>query len=219
MICVAVPCLPRSGSSMTAGVLQRLGFDMGPPGLALPDRNNPAGYYEDWRFSRFHRWRSAVANLDGDGFRRRLRMPPPDPEFTPEQSARYRRLVAACESSGRNWGVKDPELAYYLPRLAEAATCEVRLVVPLRPLEEVASSVASALRHPEADARRAVDEYAATLRRNYDAFAGPKMEFFYHNCLRDPARVVGRIADFLGVPTTDEAIGFVSPKLRRHRTA
>lgn len=219
MICVAVPCLPRSGSSMTAGILARLGVAMGPEGLARADRHNPKGYYEDWRFTRFHRWRSALENVGADEFRRRLRMPPEDPQFTPAQADRYRRLVAACEAPGSNWGVKDPELTYYLPRLAEAVTCELRIVVPLRPHDEVVASVVAALGHPEADARRAIDEYAARLRALVDGWHGPVLEFFYHNCLRDPRRVVGRIADFLAVAPTPEAIAFVAPALRRRRTA
>jgi hypothetical protein len=217
MICVAVPCLPRSGSSMTAGILARLGLDMGPEGMNRAGRNNPLGYYEDWRFSRFHRWRSALENAGGTGWRCRLRMPPLDPRLTPEQAARYRRLVAACEAGGRSWGVKDPELAYYLPRLAEAVTCELRAVVPHRPVAEVAASIAAALGHPPGDARRAAEEYADRLRATVAGWGGPTLEFSYHDCLREPRRVVGRIADFLEVPVAEDAVAFVTPGLRHHR--
>jgi hypothetical protein len=202
---------------MTAGILARLGFAMGPEGMNRPNRNNPLGYYEDWRFSRFHRWRSALENVDGDVWRRRLRMPPQDPIFTAPQAARYRRLVAACERPAQNWGVKDPELTYYLPRLADAVTCALRIVIPLRPPAEVAASIVASLGHTAEDADRAVAEYSARLDTIIQDWPGPKLEFFYHNCLRDPARVVARIAHFLDVPATDAAVAFVRPGLR-HRT-
>jgi hypothetical protein len=202
---------------MTAGILSRLGFDMGPEGLARPSPANPLGYYEDWRFSRFHRWRSALENVVGDPWRRQLRMPPENPQFTPEQTARYRRLVAACETTGRNWGVKDPELTYYLPRLAEVLTCELRIVVPFRPNAEVAASITSALGHPPPDALRAAREYAERLFLITIRRPEPVLPVFYHECLRDPAGSVNRIADFLDVPATPEAIAFVTPRLCRHR--
>jgi hypothetical protein len=220
MIGVAIPCLPRSGSSMTAGIVHHLGFDMGPPGLARPDRNNPRGYFEDWRFSRFHRWRSARENVAGDEFRRRLRMPPEDPRLADDEWARYRRLVRACEARGGNWGVKDPELTYYLPRLLEAAAGPVRLVIPVRPFEEVVASVAAALGHPAADARRAIAEYGARLATIADDWRpAPTLIVGYHDVLRDPGREVARIAEFLGVRPTLAAIAFVNPGLRRHRVA
>jgi hypothetical protein len=219
MICVAIPCLPRSGSSMTAGIVSRLGVDMGPVGLSVADRNNPAGYYEDWRFSRFHRWRSSLENRD-DTWRRRLRMPPVDPQFTPAQAARYRRLVAACEAGGTDWGVKDPELTYYLPRLAEAATCELRLLVPRRPVDESLASgraaFGAAFGGDASEARAALAEYADRLDGLVAGWAGPKMTFAYHDCLREPARIVGEIAGFLGRATTPEAVASVSPGLRNH---
>jgi hypothetical protein len=204
---------------MTAGILHHLGVDMGPAGLQPPNPMNPAGYFEDWRLMRFHRWRSALEYVDGDEFRRRMRMPPLDPAFTPDQAARYRRVVAACEAPGRPWGFKDPELTYYMPRFVEAVRRGLRLVVPRRPEEEsivslLGFSVARPI--PAADARRAIGEYRERLDLLVASWPGPVLNVDFHECLREPARVVAAIADFVGLEPNESAIAFVAPRLSRH---
>jgi hypothetical protein len=222
MICAAIPCLPRSGSSMVAGIAARLGFDMGPEGPVRPTaKENPLGFHEDWRFIQFHRWFSARANLaDLGGFRAKLRMPPLDPAFGPEEKVRYRKFVAACEAPGRNWGVKDPELTYYFPRFAETVTSEIRVIIPTRALDEVAKSL---FQHwyrfciTADECRRAAEEYAARLDILIADWTGPLLQIDYRTCLAEPESHVQALAEFLGVPPVADAAAFVKPDLRHHR--
>ena len=50
---VIVAGMHRSGTSLTAGLLARLGIDMGRD-LVPADRANPRGYFEDVELVRFH---------------------------------------------------------------------------------------------------------------------------------------------------------------------
>jgi glycosyltransferase involved in cell wall biosynthesis len=114
--CVIVSGMHRSGTSLTAGLLARLGVDMGTD-LVPADRANPRGYFEDRDVVRFHR--RAFAE----------RLPPsdsghadwgwtPDASVAPRDLDRWqadaRGLVARRAATGRRWGFKDPRATIVL---------------------------------------------------------------------------------------------------------
>lgn len=81
--CVCVLSLPRSGSSTVAGMLHRLGVDMGTGHFQGHDDNNPRGYYEDLRFQEL------AKSLSGERYGTRK------PAVIPEQTQRkYSALIA-----------------------------------------------------------------------------------------------------------------------------
>jgi hypothetical protein len=60
--CVLVVSIPRAGSSCVAGVLHKLGVDMGEGHFQNKDKFNPKGYFEDLQ------WRYANQRITGRGY-------------------------------------------------------------------------------------------------------------------------------------------------------
>lgn len=85
----------RSGTSAVAGVLVRLGINMGSTLLA-GDAGNPRGYYEDQELGRIH---ERVARTRGDV------------RNQPELCSDLCRSISHRLVNYSQWGVKDPRLA------------------------------------------------------------------------------------------------------------
>lgn len=212
-IAIAVPCLPRSGSSMVAGILHHLGVDMGKGNRA--NQFNERGYFEDVRFLNFHR---AASTAVTDRYRLHLRLPPERPRLHGDPAARYARLLAACAARPL-WGVKDPELTYYFAEFLRLLPpgVEVRLAVPRRDPAAVAGSLRAKFGFTGREAADIVDDYARTLDGLVASWPGPAAEVDYDGCLADPEDAVRRLAALAGVPATAEAVAFVDAGLRHHQ--
>jgi len=149
----------RSGTSLIASLLQRLGIDMGQR-LIEADFRNPRGYHEDADFVDLQR-QMVQRDLTSDdgGF--------PDWGWTESEAtnasshAEYRpraaELLVARGHDGRNWGWKDPRttllLDFWNDTSTEVLGCPPQLVLVYRCPWEVADSVqrladAALLRHP-----------------------------------------------------------------------
>ena len=214
-VAIAVPCLPRSGSSMVAGILHHLGVDMGEGNRA--NQFNERGYFEDVRFLNFHR---AVSATVADRYRLRLRLPAARPHLFGDLAVRYSRLLAAC---GRRplWGVTDPELAYYFDEFIRLMPpgVEVRVAVPRRDPAAVAGSLRGKFAFTAREAGDIVADYTQALDRLVVAWPGPIVEIDYDDCLADPGAAVAALADLAGVPATDKAVSSVDAGLRHHHAA
>lgn len=215
MKCVLVLPLPRSGSSMVAGVLHHLGFDMGP--CNPPDRANPLGYFEDVRFLRLHRAWSR--RYESDPLRLRLRLPPLAPQLAPLDLIRYRRLLEACRRRGL-WGVKDPELCYYVGPFLKHVGVPVAAIATIRDPEEVAASLRAIRGFSPEECRAIARDYrerqARALAEVAEAARGAApLVIDYVEALADPGGTVRRIADHVGRPVTDRAEAMIRPDLRR----
>ena len=105
----------RSGTSLLAGILSRLGVNMGIR-FREPDAHNQDGYYEDldWRDLN----KEILASCGGTWYE------PPQltsvPKHLKELNVRIERLVAKknTAANGRLWGFKDPRLCLTLPIIA-----------------------------------------------------------------------------------------------------
>ena len=186
MLCVLVLPLPRSGSSMVAGILHHLGIDTGPS--RPPDAANPAGYFEDERFRAIHQ--SWSRHHETDPARVRLRLPPWDPRPDSTDLARYDRLIRTCDDKPC-WGVKDPELCYYARHFVAALRRPVRVIATSRDVGDVAASLRWVRRwFTPAECATIADDYArrqaATLEEL--AFGGvpPAMTVDYDEAIADP---------------------------------
>jgi GT2 family glycosyltransferase len=114
---IIVAGMHRSGTSMMAGLLARLGVRMGSE-LIAPDPHNPLGYFEDADIVGFHQqafaqnlpptvtghrdWGWTVDGLELDGVALE--------HLTPQA----RGLVAARQGAGLPWGFKDPRTTVLL---------------------------------------------------------------------------------------------------------
>lgn len=217
MKCVLVLPLPRSGSSMVAGVLDRLGVDMGP--CHPPDRANPLGYFEDVRFLRLHRAWSR--RYEPDPGRRSLGLPPLLPTLAGPDLARYGRLVRACERRG-HWGVKDPELCYYVDDFLHTLRDPFVSIATTRDPGEVAASLGAVRGFSEADGLFVARDYLARQARAIARVAEAgraTLTVDYAEALADPEGTARRIAGHVGRPLTAAAVEMIRPGLRRHGPA
>lgn len=100
--CIMVLGAPRVGTSCVAGVLHRLGVDMGQGHFQPKDRFNSRGYYEDLR------WRYTNQRVTGKGYSTKgLDIK----NIDKEQRRRYAILAQECQKQDL-WGMKDPFLCF-----------------------------------------------------------------------------------------------------------
>src|SRR4051794_19283438 len=116
---VVVLGLARSGTSVTTGVLEALGVDMGPP--SWPTDWNPKGNFEDEDFGKLHK---AILNSAEEG---RTYFDPPSQERILAQKEKFagqiQNLVAEKSKGKPLWGWKHPDTLMmtelYMPYLAD----------------------------------------------------------------------------------------------------
>jgi hypothetical protein len=217
MKCVLMLPLPRSGSSMVAGVLDRLGVDMGP--CHPPDRANPLGYFEDIRFLRLHRAWSR--RYEPDPYRRMLGLPPLLPVLGGPEMGRYGRLIRTCERRAL-WSVKDPELCYYVDPFLRILRVPFVSIATIRDPAEVAASLGEVRGFSEADGLFIARDYLARQARAIARVAEAGLETLtidYAESLTDPEETARRIADHVGQPLTAAAVEMIRPGLKRHGSA
>lgn len=139
MSCTIVLGVYRSGTSAVAGILHKLGINMGEK-LEPPGPSNPSGYFEDLEFKRLFR-----DSFDGHDVEPGLRT-----------------YIWLRQRHWYNWGVKDPQLITELSVLASALDLEKiphRLVVCRRPVEEIGLSLHKAVETGMNDGVRAWAEH------------------------------------------------------------
>lgn len=196
--CVIVLGTHRSGTSCTAGVIARLGVEPAPDDIPADDAN-PRGYSESVSLN-------GILNDFGAG--------------EPGAEGRLDEWIMSRLGPER-WLVKDPRLVVCLPRFVELVWGHgesVRIVGVWRQTAEIAASLANYGHGP-----RRARQFAESLARQRDdalrwAMGAeiPTLLVSYPELVAYPAREVGRLAGFLGVPVTDVAVAFPTPKLRRN---
>jgi hypothetical protein len=177
---------PRTGTSAVAGILDRLGVFMGYR-FHPPDDGNPRGYGEDLDFVHLHclmleRQRDMPLLLGG-----------------------LQYLIAARQSLGVPWGVKDPRLIGVAP--AWLALCqEARWVRTTRPEADALASYQR--RNPDKSAAESAalwqKIHAAGI--TYFPRLGPHtLTVAFDDLMRDPCGVTRRLAALCGL-TPDDAL-------------
>jgi hypothetical protein len=212
---VAVLGVPRSGTSMVAGLVHHLGVPMGSD-LLPADRWNQQGYYEDRQFLSIHR---VMSFPHGDDERIAMNMPADTLRADPHTLARYRRIVRARCDQHPDWGVKDPRLCFLFGDLVEAkpATAPLKVIVTRRPAADSIASVMDMFQFPNSAATALVGAYGRKLAAHFVEFpAVAKLEVDFDAALGDPVATVAKVAEYLGRPVTKAARQWINPGLRRH---
>jgi hypothetical protein len=207
--CIAVVGAHRTGSSLVAHILIKLGVHMGSKLLGRSP-GNEEGFYEDLSFLALHKqivgdWRA------------------PNVNFEPYQKS-YTRLIRARERQHNLWGLKDPRLCFAFPHFVRALqrSTELRVIHPTR---DVAKCALSLLRkaerekqkHTQVDPKQAL--YLAQLYTDVSLevladWGGPVLDVPYESLVNNPRYWVGQIANFIGVDPIDEAVEVVKPEMR-----
>lgn len=195
--CIMVLGVPRSGSSCLAGVLHRLGVDMGSGYFQRADKNNQRGYYED------RRWQKINKDVTGN-YQNRLYYDVVQPEaLTKKQAARYERVARECAAQPI-WGFKnvrtDFTAQFIWPYLKD-----VRLVVTQRDLEHSARSIKEHSRVSHRgrlamtieEARVLIEVYRVALQQRLQEFKGPVHTVNYRRLIATDKRAeITALRDF-----------------------
>jgi hypothetical protein len=184
MSCVIVLGCYRSGTSAIAGVLHHLGVPMGKQ-FDPPTKNNVKGYWEDVEFKKFHQFFDTNNKQLMDD---------------------YAALIKSREEQ-ELWGLKDPLLCLLLEEFVSNLSCDHKLIVCRRSLEDISSSISRAMDEP--DALRYLPlakHYLESMEKQISLYRGSCLILSHEDTLRNPAITVGLIAGFLSIPITDESL-------------
>jgi hypothetical protein len=190
----------RSGTSLTASLLQGAGLFIGPR-LMGPYQGNERGHFEDLDFYEFHKRALTASGFHEDGFVA-VGRPQVAAELVPEAEA----LVAERRSRGVPWGWKDPRTTQFLDFWRELIP-DARFLFVFRSPWAVAASLARRGDRPvQEDPSLAIRSWLHDNRRI--------LEFVRHHpeaCLvrevdqvaTDPGEVCVTLRDQLGIPLGD----------------
>jgi hypothetical protein len=215
----------RSGTSLLAGILGRLGFHVPQPEVKA-DRTNPRGFSEPRWVVRFHKRllhaRGVTAFDARSGAWDQLAELANNGEVVGELSSWLEAQFAKAE----NLVVKDPRIVWFLPLwLGSADELDVRtsFVTMIRHPAEVVVSGRASYGTWQNDASRALSWLDVTLHAEH-ATRGARRAFIrYDDLLEDWAREVSRCGEQVDVPWLagidrarhPEVDAFVDPALRR----
>jgi len=217
---------PRSGTSMTAGLLAILGVDMG--NVRPPDYENPTGYYEDIEFSQLIADLFKATDSEADGFN------PPPQSLLAKQCANFRTraqsLIAQRRETSRSeaWGWKVTSTILVMPLFLPNLTNPHFIVVVRNPLDIAKSMV-------EYTQRKAYEPlsllqalkianfyYERILSFLEDNPRLPWIVVSYENILITPDYVTKQLASFFELKISQEQLlearQFVNPHIGRQRS-
>ena len=212
---VVVLGMHRSGTSVVAGCLQRLGVDFGPR-LMPPNPDNPRGYFEHNDLVNVHDRLLLALDRSWDD-------PAPFPPgwAADERLTPYRALVLTIlrrDFASAPWGLKDPRLCRLLPwwePLWAEVGCRPLFVLVRRAPAEIAASLA---RREGMSAAKALLLYLRhALEAERATRAHERVIVDFADFLRDERAALTPVRHALGVAATAEAAGpnVVDPTLGR----
>lgn len=186
---VIVLSAPRSGSSCVAGIIQRLGINMGDK-VQKADSMNPKGYYEDLAFQKIFRAYASEFEVS---------------DFNPELDEELKMMLTKRRGV---WGVKNPRLAFCYHWVAPHFKNK-KVVVVMRDRKKI---IESFLKYNMEDKERKIKNWLDA--RDYQiSKLGDYHTIWYEHILHDSKAEVRALADFLGVEVTKEAVDFVDREL------
>lgn len=207
--------IPRSGTSCVAGVLHKLGINMGTGHFQPKDKFNPRGYFEDLR------WRHTNQRVTGTGYSTQgLDLN----GISKEQRLCYRQLAKTCQQQPL-WGIKDPFLCfvgqYIWPHLTDA-----RMIAMYRDFDASVASVQRQIKKSyrgryKLTARQIQQRWRQGMERRLEEFHGPIYILRYERLVRESRKEILALVDFCyeGLdlrPTGDigKIAKWVTPKLK-----
>jgi hypothetical protein len=209
----------RSGTSMTAQVLHRLGAHVGPlEGLLAADADdNPRGYWEPRRLIEIND--RLLAALGGSAIDPPLLVPGWERDSALDglrtEAAAW---LDAAFGDAPVWALKDPRLCLTLPfwqEILATYTDDVRYVICLRSPVETAASLRRRPYDPPVAASEWGEQWLTHIGAALEATAGaPRLLLAYDDLLRDGALEAARLAGFAGLD--GDASGAIEPGLRHH---
>jgi hypothetical protein len=195
--------VPRSGTSLVAGILESLGVDMGSPPPAFKGQwprswSNPTGYIEDSSFLKLNK---LLMGQSANRVSAHLLIHPSENEIREFRE----RLEFIISTKRGDWGWKDPwtlvTLRHYLPYLANPKLlfCYRDLSDVRRSLKEQARTYSNVLQLlPD------LDREMRTLELETRQF--PQLHLDYESLIRNPDEWIARIVRWGDLETTPELL-------------
>jgi len=199
----------RSGTSMVAGILNKLGVNMGEKMLGKAP-SNPLGHFEDEDFYNLNK--KILKSAEGS-----WRNPPTEKSILIKKDKFKKDIIALINKKGRKiWGWKDPRtsltIQLYLPYLHNPY-----FIVCHRHAKAVAESL---LKRDGMEIQEGIKLWEIYEKRIYIFFKKfsklKRLELYYENIIVEPQEAVKKISDFIDLKTSKEkykkAIDFILPK-------
>jgi len=215
--CIIVFGLPRSGTSMVAGILHHLGVQMGP----LTDQTrldpNPKGFFENDKLATLHcQWTGDTALLHWGNLQESYDLPE-------GWVMTYRTMIRtlegwATQNNNGLWGFKDLRVYSFCQEFIDAVNSEIKIIVVSRNEEAVRRSMTGYPGVESLDIEKVYQDWVRLRDRALSPqFFGRFLVFpvDYEAIVKDPDWAVFVLAEFVGVKVTDEAIAFIDPLLNR----
>ncbi len=180
--CVIVVGCYRTGSSAVAGMLHKLGVNMGEK-FDPPNTNNPRGFWEDVELKNFHK-----QILEGE-----------------DVGDSYRHLVYCRSTFLNTWGVKDPRLCMLLPVLISKLDdmgVKHKIIECVRSPWDIAESLAKSA-GDKINWLPYVQEHINQKQENLSRYEGSKLSLTFDEIFKENA--LDLIAKFVGKEVTTEA--------------
>lgn len=202
---------PRSGTSLTAGVLQALGVDMGD--IRPPDSQNPKGYYEDRTFLALGKLIFQAAEENASGFNL------PDLTAILDQEAKFRDRICKAvvhrvnAARGSHWGWKTTHTNLTLPLFMPHLDNPKLVIVFRNPLNTAKSMIKftttkSHLYSPLdiEGALKVVHEYYHGINYIIGSYDVPRRFIAYEELIHEPESEIRSLCDFLGIRVDRETL-------------
>jgi hypothetical protein len=215
----------RSGTSLFAGILSRLGFRVPQPEIKADD-TNPRGFGEPRWVVRFHK--RLMRDLRVTVFDSRSAAWDKTAEVANDRDVveELKSWLAVQFVGTDNIVVKDPRIVWFLPlwlRCAGDLGVDTSFATMLRHPTEVVSSARTSYGTWQNDASRAASWLNITLHAEYATRGSKRVFVRYEDLLADWPREVSRCARILDLPWLvdidrsryPEVEQFVDPELRR----
>lgn len=208
---VVVLGMHRSGTSMVAGILHKLGVMLTPSGYSIPsDVSNEAGHFEDYEFTIMNR--KILQDAGGN-----WRNPPPPGAVVSSDTKRWNRAMAALvkrnDEAYECWGWKDPRTVLTIGKWWSLLS-DACIIVVARHENAVVASLMARNGMSQSEALGLNETYCKRLvqfGRGIDLERRWAMP--YAATLKEPEQTISELADYLGLTVTPEAIAHVRPEM------
>jgi len=197
---IFVFCEGRSGSSLTSGIIHRLGFNMG-DNLKGSSTTNKKGYYED---------------VDVKPLIRRAAEGKSDERLTElaEEWIEKRNIKD-------NWGVKagNRRLNLAFPYIYPLVDNPHAVVCRRKEKDQVSSMQRAIMggKNTYEEVKQRIDETYEIIEEQIEEYDLPNIDIHYEKWFEDPTEQMLKLCDFLEVEPTDEAYKFIDPNLRNFK--
>lgn len=194
---VVVLGMHRSGTSMTTGIISKLGIDVGKI-FAPRSFANPIGYFEDRDFYELNK---KILKEAGGNWRL-----PPDREMILAQSDKFKNQICDLvrKKESQLWGWKDPRTNLTIELYLSFLTNPYFIVCRREPMA-VAKSLKQRQNMKVEDSIKLTKSYEERINNFFQEFTNlPRLNLNYEDVTGDSEKEIDKIIEFLGIQVSNK---------------